>query len=58
MAAAPEGLKGALEGAIREQLLVSTDIELVPYGTLPRETYKSKLVAYPLESTDPQAVQN
>ncbi len=31
---------------IRSRLLVTTDIRLVPYGTLPRETYKSKLIDY------------
>ncbi len=31
---------------LRSRLLVSTDIRLVPYGTLPRETYKSKLIDY------------
>ena len=29
---------------IRHVLLVSTEIELVPWGTLPRSDYKSKLV--------------
>ncbi len=42
----PEGLKDRMADEIRERLLVSTDIEFVPYGTLPRETYKSKLIDY------------
>ena len=29
---------------IREALLVNTEIALVPFGTLPRSDYKSKLV--------------
>jgi len=44
--AAPEGLRGRLEAEIRKRLLVGTEIALVPYGTLPRETYKTKLVDY------------
>jgi phenylacetate-CoA ligase len=35
-----------LESEIRSRLLVTTDIRLVPYGTIPRETYKSKLLDY------------
>jgi len=31
---------------IRERLLVTTELSFVPHGTLPRETYKSKLVDY------------
>ena len=42
----PEGLKKRMMTEIRSRLLVSTDISLVPYGTLPRETYKSSLVDY------------
>ena len=42
----PEGLKERMKNEIRSRLLVSTDITLVPYGTLPRETYKSTLVDY------------
>ncbi|MHA3977015.1 hypothetical protein ACW9UR_04955 [Halovulum sp. GXIMD14794] len=29
---------------LREDLIVTTEIELVPFGTLPRSDYKSKLV--------------
>ncbi len=39
-------LKRAIESAIRERLLVTTKVTLVPYNSLPRETYKSKLVDY------------
>ncbi len=42
----PEGLKDRMADEIRARLVVSTDIEFVPYGTLPRETYKSKLIDY------------
>ncbi|MDJ0760585.1 MAG: AMP-binding protein [Woeseiaceae bacterium] len=39
-------LKGRLKDEIRSRLLVTADIQLVPYGTVPRETYKSKLIDY------------
>ena len=42
----PEGLKERMTTEIRSRLLVSTDISIVPYGSLPRETYKSTLVDY------------
>ena len=42
----PEGLKERITAEIRSRLLVSTEISIVPYGTLPRETYKTKLVDY------------
>jgi phenylacetate-CoA ligase len=42
-AEAPD-LAGRLQKAIRDKLLVTTDIELVPFGALPRSDYKSKLV--------------
>ena len=41
-----DDLRGRLKDEIRARLLVTTDIELVPYGTVPRETYKSKLIDY------------
>jgi phenylacetate-CoA ligase len=41
-----DGLERRMVDAIRTRLLVSTTIEFVPYGTLPRETYKGKLVDY------------
>ena len=42
----PEGLKQRIKDEIRARLLVTTDVSFVPYNTLPRETYKSKLVDY------------
>ena len=39
-------LQQRIADEIRERLLVTTDIQLVPYGTLPRETYKSRLIDY------------
>ncbi|WP_405224395.1 phenylacetate--CoA ligase family protein [Lentisalinibacter sediminis] len=46
MSSAPEGLADRIRQEIRSRLLVTTEVELVPYGTLPRETYKSKLIDY------------
>jgi phenylacetate-CoA ligase len=43
---APEGLRQRIVDEIRARLLVTTDVSFVPYNTLPRETYKSKLVDY------------
>jgi len=43
---APEGLRERMAAEIRARLLVTTDISFVPYNTLPRETYKSKLVDF------------
>lgn len=43
---ADENLRGRLADEIRSRLLVTTDIQLVPYGTIPRETYKAKLIDY------------
>jgi phenylacetate-CoA ligase len=39
-----EALAPRIAAAIRERLLVSAEIALVPYRTLPRSDYKSKLV--------------
>ncbi len=41
-----DDLQQQLKGEIRSRLLVTTDLQLVPYGTIPRETYKSKLIDY------------
>jgi phenylacetate-CoA ligase len=41
---APEGLTAAIERRIRDKLLVTTQVMLVPFGSLPRSDYKSKLV--------------
>ncbi len=46
VAAPPPGLADRIKQEIRSRLLVTTDIRLVAYGTLPRETYKSKLIDY------------
>jgi phenylacetate-CoA ligase len=43
----PEGLKQRLTDEIRTRLNVNADVQLVPYGSLPRDTYKSRLVEYP-----------
>jgi phenylacetate-CoA ligase len=39
-------LASAIEHAIRDQLVVTTGISLVPYGTIGRSEYKSKLVSF------------
>ena len=39
-------LAARIRTAIRTKLVVSTEVELVPYGTLPRSEYKSKLVDF------------
>ena len=44
--AAPPGLAERIKAEIRSRLLVTTEVRLVPYGTLPRETYKSRLIDY------------
>lgn len=44
---APEGLGDQIQNEIRERLLITTKIEFVVFNTLPRETYKSKLVTFP-----------
>jgi phenylacetate-CoA ligase len=40
------GLAERIEAAIRAKLIVSTRINLVPYGSLPRSEYKTKLVKH------------
>jgi phenylacetate-CoA ligase len=44
---AADGLADAIGHRIRELLLVRTAIELVPWGSLQRSEYKSKLVERP-----------
>jgi phenylacetate-CoA ligase len=44
--APPPGLAERIGQEIRSRLLVTSDVRLVPYGTLPRETYKSRLIDY------------
>jgi phenylacetate-CoA ligase len=39
-----EGLAAAIRARLREALLVQTSVELVPWGSLERSEYKSKLV--------------
>ena len=39
-----KGLQERIRGRLREKLLVTTEIELLPAGSLPRSEYKSKLV--------------
>jgi phenylacetate-CoA ligase len=43
-ASADQGLAEAIRERLREVLVVQTRVELVPYGTLQRSEYKSKLV--------------
>ncbi|MEP4380266.1 MAG: AMP-binding protein [Alphaproteobacteria bacterium] len=38
------GLGAAIEKTIREKLVVTTKVEIVPFGSLPRTDYKTKLV--------------
>ncbi|MFD0980014.1 phenylacetate--CoA ligase family protein [Tropicimonas aquimaris] len=38
------GLASRIRQRLRDELVVTTEIELVPFGTLPRTDYKSKLV--------------
>ncbi len=46
LTAPPPGLAERIQQEVRSRLLVTTDVRLVPYGTLPRETYKTKLIDY------------
>ena len=39
-----DGLSERIRARLREKLLVATEIELAPAGSLPRSEYKSKLV--------------
>jgi len=41
-----ETLTQAIEAALRAKLLVTTRVTLVPYATLPRSEYKTKLVKH------------
>ncbi len=40
------GLAEAIEKAIRARLVVTTKVEIVPFGTVPRTDYKTRLVDY------------
>ena len=44
--AAPAGLAERIEAAIRASLVVSARVTLVPYASLPRSEYKTKLVQH------------
>jgi phenylacetate-CoA ligase len=46
-AGADEGLAKAIRQRLRETLVVQTHVELVPWGSLQRSEYKSKLVERP-----------
>jgi phenylacetate-CoA ligase len=39
-----DGLAERIRARLRDKLLVTTEIELAPAGSLPRSEYKSKLV--------------
>jgi len=52
-APAGDDLSLAIQQAIRAKLVVSTAVELVPYGTLPRSEYKSHLVDFSESATRP-----
>jgi phenylacetate-CoA ligase len=41
-----EGLSDRIEAAIRARLIVRTKVDLVPFGSLPRSEYKSKLIRH------------
>jgi phenylacetate-CoA ligase len=45
--AADESLAGAIRERLRAVLVVGTEVELVPWGSLQRSEYKSKLVERP-----------
>jgi phenylacetate-CoA ligase len=40
------GLPERIRQRLRDKLVVTTDIQMVPPGTLPRSEYKSKLIDY------------
>jgi len=50
---ADDDLAAAIQQAVRTKLVVTTQIELVPYGTLGRSEYKSKLVDFSESATRP-----
>ena len=41
-----DGLAEAIEKSIRDRLVVTTRVEIVPFGSLPRTDYKTRLVDY------------
>jgi phenylacetate-CoA ligase len=52
MLAPPPGLRERLVAVLRERLTVSTEIELLPYGTLPRTDGKARLVDFSRAADD------
>jgi len=48
-AAGDPGLAGTIRARLRDVLVVQTDVELVPWGSLQRSEYKSSLVEHPAE---------
>jgi phenylacetate-CoA ligase len=56
IASEPPGLRERLAEEIKTRLLVTVDVQLVPYGSLPRDTYKARLVEYPAVEIPPAAV--
>lgn len=48
---ASSDLADAIKKRIRDKLIVTTDVKLVPWGTLPRSDYKSKLVDWSAAGT-------
>lgn len=58
--AAPSGLQQRITDEMRSRLLIATDIQFVPYGTLPREMYKTKLIDFSdaAPEADPSAQAN
>jgi phenylacetate-CoA ligase len=44
--AADEALAEKIRARLRNVLVVQVAVELVPYGSLPRSEYKSKLVSH------------
>jgi phenylacetate-CoA ligase len=44
--ASSPGIAGEIRDAIRAALLVSTEVQIVAPGSLPRSEYKSKLIDY------------
>ncbi len=49
-----EGIAERIQQRLRDKLIVTTDIKLVPQGSLPRSEYKSRLVDY-TEASDETA---
>jgi phenylacetate-CoA ligase len=46
VSAPPPGLAERIKQEIRARLVVTAEIRLVSHGTLPRETYKTRLIDY------------